>query len=177
MLAGPTGAPPGTLTQKLQQLSGVAAAIVAQHGSSLQYHDQDVLNLLAAGPPAGPAWGAAQGPTSSAGSLHAAPGWVELSLRWNAQGIGGYARFRLREEPARPALFGSAAELRRYEEQPVVRRWRTQLHFRTRAGPLGCQQQCMQAMAVASLLPCTSAGRALHWPPPSPRPQSTSTPG
>ncbi|KAL4440416.1 hypothetical protein ABPG75_003417 [Micractinium tetrahymenae] len=88
----------------------------------MQYHDQDALNLLATSPLAAALPGTIQQSAGGAGasSQGAARGWLELPLHWNAQGIGSYAGFRLREEPGQPALFGSSAELQQYEEQPAV---------------------------------------------------------
>lgn len=48
--------------QRPRQLSGRAAGIIAAHGSSLRFHDQDVFNLLCM-----------EG------------GWVELEHKWNTQ--------------------------------------------------------------------------------------------
>ena len=45
------------------------------------------------------------------------------ALRWNAQGVGTYARNRVYPEHGLTALFSSAEELREYEERPAV------LHF------------------------------------------------
>jgi lipopolysaccharide biosynthesis glycosyltransferase len=102
-------------THRLQKLRDAAAAIagmLAEHlsapGPRLRFHDQDVLNLLAgrlAGGPESPAAG---------------PGWLELPLRWNAQGIGTYARFRLKSEPGSQSLFASHEALQQFEKHPAV---------------------------------------------------------
>lgn len=103
---------PELLSQKLRAASGRIQHILAQHGSCLRCHDQDVLNLLASP--------SCCQPDSSQTAAAVCQGWMQLGLQWNAQGVGTYARRGISSEAGCPPLFASQEVLDLFESQPAV---------------------------------------------------------
>lgn len=92
----------GVMIMDLEALRSRYNALLTRSVSGLTLLDQDLLNLIVG------------------------DDWLEISLRWNAQGLGSYAHFRKRADASHPSLF-TKAELATLERDPYI------VHF---TGPL-----------------------------------------